>query len=108
MHDSIEITKKANGYSVDIMSEGDDGLARFEELVFQDSLDVIVEVLGWLGYDDDDAAAVVEMLDDDAVYVLTDQGRRDLEEMERLRAERERVDKWPYWTTTHDKRVSAA
>jgi len=99
MHDSIEITKKANGYSVDIMSEGDDGLARFEELVFQDSLDVVAEVLHWLGYDDDDAAAVVEMLDD-VVYVLTDQGRKDLEEMERLRAE-----KWPVWTTTHDKRV---
>ena len=90
MHDSLEIEKKDNGYSVDIMSEHDDEYD-LEALVFQDPLDVLAEVLRWLGYDEDTIDAVTEMLDDDVAYELTDKGRETLARLERERADAGRL-----------------
>jgi len=87
MNNSLEIGKKDNGFSVDVISICDDDY-NVEELVFQDPLDVLAEVLRWLGYDEDDISAVTEMLDDDVAYELTDKGRETLAELERKRDER--------------------
>ena len=84
MHDSLEIEKKDNGYSVDVMSQHDDEYD-LEELVFQDELDVLAEVLRWLGYDEDDILAVIGLLDEDAAYEITDKGHTMLEQVERER-----------------------
>jgi len=85
MHDELEIQKKSNGYIVNIMSWRDD-VYDLEELVFQDSLDVVEKVLHFLGYGAQ-AAAVADALDEE-VYVLTDKGRRAVEEWERLEQEK--------------------
>ena len=91
MHDSLEIEKRDNGFSVDMMSAHDDEYD-LAELVFQDPLDVLAEVLRWLGYDEETRDEVIEMLDEDAVYVLTDKGHETLAEVERERLERERAE----------------
>ena len=91
MDNSLEIGKKANGFSVDVMSICDDDY-NVEELVFQDPLDVLVEVLRWLGYDEQTRDSVIEMLDDDAAYELTDKGHETLARLEHERAELERLE----------------
>jgi len=91
MHDSLEIEKKDNGYSVDVMSQHDDEYD-LEELVFQDPLDVLAEVLRFLGYDEDTRDAVTEMLDEDVAYVLTDKGHETLAQLERGQTEKERLE----------------
>ena len=97
MHNSIEIEKKTNGFSVDVMLQRDDEYD-VEELVFQDPLDVLAEVLRWLGYDEDTGNAVIELLDESTAYVLTDKGRETLAQMERERAELARVEQeGMYW-----------
>jgi len=61
MQNSLEIQKKDNGYSVDLMSWDEDEYT-LEELVFQDPLDVLTKVLDWLGYDDRVALELYEVL----------------------------------------------
>ena len=91
MHDSLEIEKKDNGYSVDVMAQHDDEYD-IEELVFQDPLDVVGAVLRWLDYGEGTATNVIEMLEEDTAYVLTDKGRETLARLERERAELARLE----------------
>lgn len=86
MRDSLEITKKDNGYSVDVMSWRDDEY-NVEELVFQDALDVLVEVLRRLGYGSEDIDIVMKVLDEDTAYELTPKGHEVLAQIERERLE---------------------
>ena len=92
MHSEIEIQRKDYGFVVCVISESEEDNYRVEEYALEDRLDVLAEVLRWLGYDEDTRDAVIEMLDEDVAYELTDKGHETLARLEHERAELERLE----------------
>ena len=77
--DELTIEKLERGYVVEIgRCGGVTGDFDLERLACADRLDVVAEVLDWLGWDDEEAADAVDVLDD-TEYVLTDKGRAALD-----------------------------
>ncbi len=92
MHNSLEIDVKDYGFVVCIVGEGGEDVYTAEEYALEDALDVLAEVLRWLGYDEDTGNAVIELLDESTAYVLTDKGHETLARLEHERAELERLE----------------
>ena len=88
MHSEIEVQRKDYGFVVCVISESEEDHYAMEEYALEDPLDVLAEVLRWLGYDEDTRDAVTEMLDEDVAYELTDKGHETLAELEREQAGR--------------------
>ena len=88
MRSSLEIDKKDYGFVVETSSYdgGEDGYT-FEELALEDPLDVIAEVLHWLGYHDEVARVMEILAEDEETYALTDKGLKLLEQLEREKLE---------------------
>ena len=111
MHSEIEVRRLDSGYVVCVMSENEEDRYNAEEYALEDPLDVLAEVLRWLGYDEDTRDGVIDMLDEDVAYELTDKGRETLARLERERAEqaweaqrvaamKRGVGRGGYWTGT--------
>ena len=92
MYSEIEVQRKDYGFVVCVMSENEEDHYAMEEYALEDPLDVLAEVLRWLGYDEDTRDAVTEMLDEEVAYVLTDKGHETLAQLERERAELARLE----------------
>ena len=88
MHSEIEVQRKDYGFVVCVMSENEEDNYVVEEYAIEDPLDVLAEVLRWLGYDEDTRDTVIEILDEDVAYELTDKGCETLAQLDR---ERERL-----------------
>ena len=73
--DELTIEKLERGYVVEIeRCGGVTGDLDLERLACADRLDVVFEVLAWLGWDVEQVAEAADVLDD-TEYVLTDKGR---------------------------------
>lgn len=77
--DELTIQRFNRGFVIEIERCGDEkGDLELETIPCTDCLDVVAEVLEWLGWDEADAAVVLDVLDDE-VYVLTDEARAKLD-----------------------------
>lgn len=92
MHSEIEIQRKDYGFVVCVISESEEDNYHVKEYALEDPLDVLAEVLRWLGFKEDETDDVLQMLGEDVAYELTDKGHETLARLEHERAELERLE----------------
>jgi len=85
MKETLEIGKcNTRGYTVDIPRWNEGGSYDVEEYAFEHPLGALAVVLRWLGYGED-VEHIIEELDDSAIYVLTEKGKKAADEIARLK-----------------------